>query len=568
MTLRHVAGILFHLWGLFVLPFVVGFVAALFFEVSEVAETLPVLLVVGLLVIAPAFLAQALGVVLKTRREWRMLRERGRLTLESGLAALHRHVRIITPRGWALLVTGLWFVVCALGLQWASLSVVATFALLLFYAVLGASALLSTFLAGSFQAALGRRSSVVRGMSPAVVLAGEAAEERFALTRVPVPPGYHLLIEDELPARLQTVSRYAVGAGARTEAVMAGRLRATPRGLYQLGPAEVYYQDVLGLTRVALASVATAELKVLPRFRDLEIRDPPRSRVEAPDAVARPHRFPTEDHFRFREYVAGDDTRRIAWKLSMRTGRLQLRQPENRETTNRTVLLALDAWLPRGQGLADAVGIEEVLDRLVETWISLAKELVERGDRVTLVGAMRQPNGSVEVEVCPARRGGHMRWQDLGARAVWQGAFDVPALLDAAGDASHGVVVSSRFTAPPPQPFPGQSLTWVWLPPQDALGKRDPPLIDVLAGGSAHALAWLVRQPFVAGADENGILAQARHIAFHWRRLDARARLRSMARANGDRTLQALLGRGDAVYRLEPGATCHRLVGLSAGKGA
>lgn len=568
MILRHLAGILFHLGGLFVLPFVVGFVTALFFEVGEVAETLPVLLAVGLLVIVPAFVAQALGVVLKTRREWRMLRDQGRLTLESGLAALHRHARILTPRGWALLVTGLWFVVCALSLKWASLSVVATFALLLFYAVLGASAFLSTFLVGTFQAALGRRASVVRGMSPAVVLAGEAAEERFILTRVPVPPGYHLLIEDELPARLQTVSRYALGAGARTEAVVAGRLRATPRGLYQLGPAEVYYQDVLGLTRVALASVATAELKVLPRFRDLEIRDPPRSRVEAPDAVARPHRFPTEDHFRFREYVAGDDTRRIAWKLSMRTGRLQLRQPENRETTNRTVLLALDAWLPRGWGLADAVGIEEVLDRLVETWISLAKELVERGDRVTLVGAMRQPDGAVAVEVCPARRGGHMRWQDLGARAVWQGAFDIPALLDAAGDASHGVVVSSRFAAPPPQPFPGQSLTWVWLPPQDALGPRDPPLLEVLAGGSPHALTWLVRHPFVAGADENGFFAQVRHVAYHLRRLDARARVRSMARSHGDRTLQALLGRGDAVYRLEPGATCHRLVGLSAGKGA
>lgn len=567
MILRHGAGILFQLAGLFLLPFVVGFVAALFLEVSEVAQTAPMLLAVAFLVIAPAFLAQALGVVIKTRREWRLLRERGRFGLESALAALHRHARILTPRGWTLLLTGLWFVVCALGLKWASLSVVATFALLLFYAVLGASALLSTFLAGSFEAALGRRSAVLRGMSPAVVLAGEAAEERFTLRRIPVPPGYHLLIEDELPARLETVSRYAVGAGARTEAVLAGRLRATPRGLYLLGPAEVYYQDVLGLTRVALASVATAELKVLPRFRDLDIREPPRSRVESPDSIARPHRFPTEDHFRFREYLAGDDTRRIAWKLSMRTGRLQLRQPENRETTNRAVILALDAWLPRGEGLSDAVGIEEVLDRLVETWISLAKELVERGDRVTLVGALRQSTGALEVEVCPARRGGHMRWQDLGARAVWQGVHDVPALLEAAGDATHGVVVSSRFLAPPPAAFSGPLSTWVWLPPEDALGKRDPPLIDVLAGGPMNALSWLVRQPFVAGADENGLAAQVRHVAFHWRRLDARARLRSLARANGARTLQALLARGDAVYRLEPGVTCHRLVGLATGRG-
>lgn len=567
--IRHLVGIGFHLGGMFLLPFVVGFVAALFLEVSEVGETLPVLLGVSLLLVAPAFLAQLVGLLLKVRREWRMLRERGPLDLESALASVHRHARVITPRGWVMLVTGLWFVVCALGLQWASLSVVAVMALLLFYGVAGASSVVSTFFVGSFERALGRRSAVVRGMTPAVVLAGDPAEERFVFRRVPVPPGFFLLVEDPLPARLQTTSRYALGAGARGDEVMvAGRLRATPRGLYQLGPAEVYYQDMLGLTRVALASLATAELKVLPRFRDLAIVEPPRSRVEAPDALARPHRFPTEDHFRFREYLPGDDTRRISWKLSMRSGRLQLRQPETRETSNRTVLLALDAFLPRGRMLADAVGVEEVLDRLVETWISLARELVDRGDRVTLVAACRQPNGVVEPEVCPARKGGSMRWQDLGARAVWQGTLDVPGLLAAAGEDTHGVVVSSRFAAPPPQPFPGQSLTWVWLPPHEALGERDPTLLQALAGSEANALSWLFRSPFVAGADENGLLAQLRWFRFHAERLGARARLRSEARLSGEGTLKALIARGDAVYRLEPGVTCHRLVGLTAGKGA
>jgi uncharacterized protein (DUF58 family) len=566
-VIRHVIGITWHLAGMFLLPFVLGFVAALFFEVSEVADTLWVLLGISGLLIAPAFLFQLVGVVLKVGREARLLRARGRLGLESGLATLHRHVRIVTPRGWAVLFTGLSFVVCALGAKWASLSVLAVLALLLFYGTVGATSFLSTFLVGAFETGV-KRGSISREMVPAVVLSGEPAEERFTFRRVPVPPGYYLLVEDPLPARLGTTSRYAVGAGARrAELLVGGRLRHSPRGLYQLGPAEIYYQDMLGLTRISLASMATAELKVLPRFRALDIREPPRSRQQAPDVLTRPHRFATEDHFRFREYANGDDTRRIHWKLSIRTGHLTLRQPETREISTRTVVLVLDTFLPAGRMLEDAVGVEEVLDRLVETFLALAKELVERGDKVTLVAVARAPEGgAIEIETMAAARGGHQRWQDLGARVVWQGRSDLPALLDAVGPNMQGIVVSSRFQAPPPQMAAGQALTWVFLPPEEALGERDPSLLQVLAGTNVNAASWLFRLPFLAGSDENAFTAQLRTFLYHSARLAARRRLRQVARINGGRTLQALLARGDTVYRLEPGVGTHRLVGL-AGSG-
>ncbi len=565
--IRHVVGIAWHLGGMFALPFVLGFVAALFFEVSEVADTLWVMLALSVVVIAPAFLFQLLGVVLKVSREARLLHARGRLGFESGLAAVHRHVRVVTPRGWAVLFTGLSFVVCALGAKWASLSVLAVLALLLFYGTVGATSFLSTFLVGSFESGVKRRGSITREMVPAVVLTGDPAEERFTFRRVPVPPGFYLLVEDHLPARLGTTSRYAVGAGARREELLVGgRLRVTPRGLYQLGPAEVYYQDMLGLTRISLASLATAELKVLPRFRPLEIREPPRSRLEAPDVLTRPHRFATEDHFRFREYVSGDDTRRIHWKLSIRAGHLTLRQPETREVSTRTIVIALDTFLPAGRMLDDAVGVEEVLDRLVETFLALAKELVTRGDRVTLVAVARRPEGGgLGIETLVCARGGHPRWQDLGARVVWQGQSDLPELLAAVGPGMHGIVVSSRFQAPPPAMSEGQSITWVYLPPEEALGASDPTLLQVLAGTKVNAFTWLFRLPYLAGSDENAFTAQVRTVRFHMGRLAARRRLRAIAKQNGARTLQALLARGDAVYRLEPGVGAHRLVGLARG---
>ena len=566
--IRHLVGITWHLAGMFVLPFLVGFVAALFLEVSEVGDTLPVLLGLSLLLILPAFGAQLVGLVLKVRREIFLLRERGQLDPESIAASIHRHARIVTPRGWVLLWTGVWFVVCALGLKWASLSVVGVAALLLFYGVVGAASIVSTFLVGSFQAGLRRRGSIQRQMAPAVVLAGDPAEERFIFSRVPVPAGFYLLVEEELPARLRTTSRYAVGAGARRqELIVGGRLRATPRGQYRLGPAEVYYQDLLGLTRIALASLATADLKVLPRFRTLDIVEPPRSKLDAPDVLTRPHRIPTEDYFRFREYAAGDDTRRISWKLSMRTGRLQVRQPESREFSTRTVVLVLDSFLAPGRMLSDAVGVEEVLDRLVEVWISLARELTDRGDRCSLLALVRGNDGTLAPEQIVCQKGGHVRWQDLGARAIWQGHTDVGALLAGLGKGQHAVVVSSRFLAPPPQPYHGESLTWVWLPPLDALGARDPTILQVLSNDDKRPWLWLFRQPYPAGADENALFAQIREVGGHLDRLSARARLRAAAQVNGEAVFRALIARGDTVYRLQPGVGTHRLVGVSGGRG-
>lgn len=566
--IRHLLGIGWHLCGTFLTPFLLAFVAALFFEVSEVAETLPWLMAVSAALLVPAFLAQLAGLLLKVGREGRELRRRGQLDMLALLQTIHRHVAIVTPRGQAVFLTGLFFVVCALGMKWASLSVLGVLALLLFYGVVGIASFISTFLVGSFEAGLRKRGAIERAVVPAVVLQGEPAEERFTFRRVPVPPGFTVLVEDPLPARLATTSRYAVGAGAqRDELVVGGRLRRTPRGLYKLGPARVFYQDLLGLTRITLASLATAELKVLPRFRALDIREPPRSRVDSPDLLARPHRLPTEDPFRFREYVAGDDTRRIAWKLSVRTGHLQIRVPETKETSARTVLLVLDTFLPRGRMLEDAVGIEEVLDRMVETFLALAKELVDRGDRVAMVAVARQQGtGRLAIESLPCARGGQTRWQDLGARASWQGQHDIAEMLAAAGSGTHGVIVSSRFQAPPPDLGDNAGLTWVYLPPQEALGPRDPPLLHVLAGTPVNAFLWLFRQPFPAGADENALGAQVRAVLQESGRLGARARLRAVAQVNGARVLQALVARGDAVYRLEPGVTTHRLVGLAAGR--
>ncbi|MEL6343505.1 MAG: DUF58 domain-containing protein [Myxococcota bacterium] len=569
--LLSIAGISLNGCGLFMMPFVVGLAASMFFEVSEVAETGTIMTVLAVVFILPALLFQLLGVIIKVGRERRFLAEAGRLNRDETLASVHRHMRIVTPRGWAALFTGLWFVVLSLGVKWASLGILAVLTLLLFYSVLGFTSFLSTFQVRTFEAGLGRGDSGIRReMSPAVILSGEPAEERFQLTRVPVPAGFMLLVEDDNPPELATESRYAVGAGARRDVVtLSGRFRKTPRGLHHLGPARVWYQDALGFTRVSVASMATASLKVLPRFRELEIIEPPRSRLDAPDVLTRPHRFATEDYFRFKEYAPGMDTRRIHWRLSIRTGNLQVRQPETKEITTRRVLLALDCYLPPGRMLMDAVGVETVLDRLVETWLSLANELIERGDQVTIIAPVDDGDGNIVVERLDCTVGNRRRWQDMGARARWQGRFDLPQVLEEIGDDLDAIAVSSRFFAPPPEPMGGQSFTWVYRPPQESLGPREPPFWQVLVGPGSGAEWRLVlgifRLPAPVGDDRNWTIRQLRDAVRLWRTHQSRKRLRRVAHREGEQTMSALMNRGDTVYKLEPGVVGHRLVGLVAG---
>jgi uncharacterized protein (DUF58 family) len=571
---RSCSGIALNGCGLFVLPFLVGGAASLFFESSEVVETGDAMLILALIFILPPLVVQMMGVFIKVARERLFLKEAGRLTTGETLASIHRHMRIVTPRGWIALGTGLWFVVLSLGAKWASLGMLAVLSLLLFYVVLGATSFLSTFQVRTFERGLGRGvAGIRRELSPAVVLAGQVAEERVHLTKVPVPAGFTLLIEDPNTPELQTESRYAVGAGAKRKGVtLSGTFRKTPRGLHRLGPARIWYQDALGFTRVSVASMATAELKVLPRFVPLTILEPPRSRLEAPDVLTKPHRFATEDHFRFKEYSAGDDTRRIHWRLSIRTGRLQVRLPETKETSTRQVVLVLDTFLPKGRMLEDAVGMGRILDALVEAWISLADELVDRGDQVTLVAAVDDGRGNTRVERLSCR-GESRRWQDLGARARWQGDHDLGRVIGTLGGEVHGVAVSSRFFPPPDErSLGGSSFTWVYLPPGESLGPPEPPFWKVWAGGGDKAgrafFLRFFRLPGPPGSDENGVVRQFTDTRRAWRAYQARARLRRVSMRRGAATKKALIESGATVYVLEPGEGGHVLRGVSAGTGS
>lgn len=563
-------GIAFHGGMMFLLPLVVGFIASLVLETSEVTETALGLAAGAALVVGPVFVAQVFGVGAKIAQELRFLRQQRRLDEFALIDAVYRHLAIVTPQGYVVLFTGVVLVVLSLGFKWASLGLLAVLSLVLFYWVVGASVFLSAFMVRTFRWGMGRsQTGIRREMAPAVVQTGEPVEERFHLTRVPIFPGYRLLIHDQLPERLETESRYiATPAASRETVTLAGLLRATPRGSFHVGPARVQYQDALGMTRVEVAALSTAELTVLPRVRSVRVIDPPRSLDEEPDLLTIRHRQANEDFYRFRSYVPGDDTRRIHWKLSMRAGRLQVRLPESREISHRRILLGLDTYLPRLRMPVRPV-LATTLDALVEAWVSLADGMVRDGEHVTLVTAAPGPDGAPRVERVDARRGKGSPWLELGARVAWQPRIDLPQLLadgDGDDDPTDLVVLSCRFAARPPPPVPGRRVTWIYLPPEALLGEPPPSGFERWAGerkpGVGTVLKRFVLLPHAAGSTLNTPLRRGIDLVRALRRDNQLKVARWHAVRAGRKVWAALSAGPDALYRMEVGPRHYVLRGV------
>jgi uncharacterized protein (DUF58 family) len=554
----------------FLLPFAVALPTAMWFDVAEVGETAGPMLLFACALLGPVFVVQLLGLLLKSRREMAFWRQHRQLSLARFLEVLHKHLRVVTMRGWALLLTGLLMTVIALAAKWAEFGLIAVLSLLMFYGVVGWTIFVSTFLVSRLERGLMReKGRIERRMSPAVVLVGDKAEEVVGFRRVPVPWGYYLLLDDPNPPRLKTPSRYAVGTRASSgELEMRSRLRSTPRGHWFLGPAPIWYQDVLGITRVSVVSYASAELKVLPPVPPVQIVEPPRTRLDTPDVLTKPHRYATEDHFRFREYIQGDDTRRIHWRLSMRAGQLHVRLPEAKEVSTNQVILVLDSYLPRGQLLDASMGGEEILDALVLAFLGIGREMVERGDRVTLVAAASGVSkDEIVLEKMLANRNPVARWQDVGARVRWQGQWDIPAMMEEVGKDVSAVVVTARFTSAPPGILPGQSCTWLFMDPSDALGKPEVHwTTQVIGRGPVAALSWLFRLPYPVGSEENALVPRLRSTLRIRSLYQARTVMRAVARKRAGATLAELKRRGDAIYRIERQPRHIRLVGLASRK--
>ncbi|MBS2013638.1 MAG: DUF58 domain-containing protein [Deltaproteobacteria bacterium] len=490
-----------HTMLLFVLPWVTGALVGMVFDVQEVSETSGRFATLFAAVIVPLLVLQLAAIAVKIGRDIRIRKAEGRRGFGVFVEAVDRHVRVLTGRGMGMAFVSMVMVGLALSIKWGQLGVLAIAGLGIMYIASTGATIISAFAVRAFDDRVKRgRGAIDREMSPTVIDAGDAVEERFVLARVPVPPGFRLHIEEQLPARLGGDTRFALDRSvSRSEVTVSAPLPRTPRGVYRLGPAEIWFEDVLGLTRVFVAARATASLRSLPRLRPVVFQRRPRSMTKSEGNLSVLSRLATEEHFRTRPYVQGDDLRRVHWKQSINTGQLIVRVPESVPFSPSKVRLVLDTYLPPGWRIAaDADGVklkegeraiarapevlDDVLDLLVEGWIGLAHTLLRRGEAVSLVAAVRDGDRTIVREI-ECKRGEERKWRAIGSDAAWQNDApleavftQVPSMPSQPGKPASSIIVSAGLWLGGGRPGPGTSFvvadgsTVVAEPEKDELG--------------------------------------------------------------------------------------------------
>ena len=165
-------------------------------------------------------------------------------------------------------------------------------------------------------------------------------------------------------------------------------LQGARRGYYRIGPVVLRTGDLFGLAQREVLAGGVAGLTVYPKVLPIRHAGLP-SRRPAPEVRARPRAF--EDHTQVigvRPYQSGDGLRRVHWRATAHTGRLQSKLFEVTAQVAATIVVNLRR--------ADYVGppseVEDTVELAVTGAASLANHILDR----------RQPTGLVCLGYDPA----------------------------------------------------------------------------------------------------------------------------------------------------------------------
>jgi uncharacterized protein (DUF58 family) len=187
------------------------------------------------------------------------------------------------------------------------------------------------------------------------------------------------ILEERVPERLGTkvrvpITRLSKGA----EYVHRYSLRCARRGVYEVGPLVAIASDPLGLAQRETVVAEPFELLVHPRIE--LVSDRPLTRQFEDPPIRPPVSKPWPSGLEFygmREYVPGDDLRRIVWRASARTGKVMVREAEQGITDHVTVILDTD----RGSHSRDGE-VSESFEMAVRAAASLAVRHLREGYEV------------------------------------------------------------------------------------------------------------------------------------------------------------------------------------------
>ena len=208
-------------------------------------------------------------------------------------------------------------------------------------------------------------------------------------------------VEDTLhrhlgPSPVFTVSSIAPGDDVRHRYTISPPVR----GVFAIGPLVAEFSDPMGLAKRRQVLIPESELIVHPRVEDVLDRPLTRAFEDPPLRPPKSRRWPTGiEFYGMRDYVRGDDLRRVVWRAFARTDRLLVREYEQGVSDRITIVLDTDqAWHSRGDPsetfetavrVAASVGVRHLKDgfsvRLMANYDQLGKVLRGPRGRIALL---------------------------------------------------------------------------------------------------------------------------------------------------------------------------------------
>lgn len=275
--------------------------------------------------------------------------------------------------------------------------------------------LLSILLVGRWWSSQTLKAIDIRRILTPHAFLGEIIPVRLQLKNQSLLPVVWLQISESLPVQLKLSGtlRRVIRLGSKERVTLEYTLEGRKRGYYEIGPLVLYSGDLFGLADTQQRRMSASYLTVYPKIVPLNrVALPSRS----PMGDLR-HKQPIfEDPSRVigkRDYVAGDSLRRVDWKATASTGRLQVKLFEPSIALETAIFLDLDASSYDYRTRIDATELAIVVAASLANWITGARQsvgLATNGQDPLIEAGSPQP--------IPPRRGrGHlMRVLEILAR--------------------------------------------------------------------------------------------------------------------------------------------------------
>jgi len=149
-----------------------------------------------------------------------------------------------------------------------------------------------------------------------------------------------ILVEDRLPPTLGRPARLVLsGIPGRNSQRVSYSMVCRTRGRFSIGPLRMDLSDPFALTKVRLEFSERDDLVVFPEIEELDRAPSSQYGSGAGESASRQLFRTAEEFYTMREYVLGDDLRRIHWPSVARRGKLMIRQDESARRSLATVVL-------------------------------------------------------------------------------------------------------------------------------------------------------------------------------------------------------------------------------------